>query len=103
MPDFTRIVQEAYEEILERPADPGGLAHYNERMNQGLSEAMLREVLLRSEEYAAKNTGGGMALHIEGNRFLNARNEVVIGSTTRTAGWDPLRWPARRIPSTWVT
>jgi hypothetical protein len=77
MPDFTPIINEAYQEILERPADPGGLAQYNQSMNQGLSEAMLRENLLRSAEYAAKNPDGGMTLHVEGNRFVNARDEVV--------------------------
>jgi len=77
MPDFTPIIQEAYQEILERLADPGGLASYNQRMNQGLSEAMLRETLLRSPEYAARNPERGMALHVEGNQFVNARGEVV--------------------------
>jgi hypothetical protein len=48
MPDFTPIVSDAYQEILERSPDPGGLAHFNERMNLGLSEAELREILLRS-------------------------------------------------------
>jgi hypothetical protein len=81
MPDFTPVIRDSYEEILERLPDPGGLAHYNGRMNEGLSEAALRELLLRSEEYAIKNPlpqpGAGMALHVDGNRFVNARNEVV--------------------------
>jgi hypothetical protein len=57
MPDFTPIIRIAYLEILEREPDPGGLAFYNSRMNAGLSEEELREILLRSEEYAAKNQG----------------------------------------------
>ena len=77
MPDFTPIIQEAYQEILQRPADPGGLAHYNQLMNQGLSEALLRESLLRSPEYATRNPERGMALHVESNQFVNARGEVV--------------------------
>ena len=52
---FGRIIEMAYEEILRREADPGGLSAYNERMKQGLTEAGLREELLRSEEYAIKN------------------------------------------------
>jgi hypothetical protein len=80
MPDFTLIIRDAYEEILERPPDPGGLAHFNERLNEGLSEATLREALLRSEEYAVKNplpSPGGMALRVDGNRFVDQRGEVV--------------------------
>jgi hypothetical protein len=57
MPDFTPIIRIAYQEILEREPDPGGLAFYNSRMNEGLSEADLRETLLRSVEYANKNQG----------------------------------------------
>ena len=41
--------------ILGRLPDPGGLANFNRLMNQGLSEAMMREALLRSPEYAEKN------------------------------------------------
>lgn len=55
MPDFSRIIRMAYVRILDREPDPGGLAHYNERMNGGTSEATIREVLLRSPEYAEKN------------------------------------------------
>ncbi len=55
MPNFRRIVSLAYLRILERPPDPGGLEHYNRLMNQGLTEAMMREALLRSPEYASNN------------------------------------------------
>lgn len=78
MPDFRPIIQEAYQEILERQADPGGLASYNQRMNEGLSEATLRENLLRSAEYAARNPDRGLSLHVEGNQFVNARGDVVV-------------------------
>lgn len=95
MPNFTRIVTDAYEEILERDPDPGGLAHFNERMNQGLSEAGLREVLLRSEEYAQKNPPpGSMDLRVDGNRFVDPRgNEVkplgaiVCCEDAKANGW----------------
>jgi hypothetical protein len=95
MPNFTRIVSDAYEEILERAPDPGGLAHFNDRMNQGLSEAELREALLRSEEYAQKNPPpGSMALRIDGNRFVDPRgNEVkplgaiVCCDDAKSNGW----------------
>jgi uncharacterized protein DUF4214 len=55
MPDFSRIIRMAYVRILAREPDPGGLAHYNGLMNGGTSEAAIREVLLRSPEYAEKN------------------------------------------------
>src|SRR5262249_40034049 len=55
MPNFSRIISLAYMRILERPPDPGGLDNYNRLMNDGLTEAMMRESLLRSAEYAAKN------------------------------------------------
>jgi len=55
VPDFSRIVFDAYEEILRRAPDPDGLTHYDRLMNQGLTEAQLREALLRSSEYTDQN------------------------------------------------
>ena len=55
MPDFSRIIRMAYLRILDREPDPGGLASYNGQMNGGMSEAAMRESLLRSSEYATKN------------------------------------------------
>ncbi|HSF17519.1 MAG TPA: DUF4214 domain-containing protein [Vicinamibacteria bacterium] len=55
MPDFTRVINLAYQRILGRPADPGGLDSYNRAMNAGLTEADMRESLLRSAEYADKH------------------------------------------------
>lgn len=55
MPDFGRIINLAYMRILGRPADPGGQESYDRLMNQGMTEAMMRESLLRSAEYAANN------------------------------------------------
>jgi Domain of unknown function (DUF4214) len=55
MPNFSRVITQAYVRILERPPDPGGLASYDDAMNQGMTEAMMREALIRSPEYAEKN------------------------------------------------
>jgi hypothetical protein len=55
VPNFSRIISLAYVRILERLPDPGGLENYNRLMNEGLSEALMRESLLRSPEYAVKN------------------------------------------------
>jgi hypothetical protein len=51
---FTYIIK-AYQEILGRPADPGGLESYNQNMKWGLREADMRESLIRSSEYDIKN------------------------------------------------
>ncbi len=58
MPDFSKIITLAYLRILGRLPDPGGLENYNRLMNSSLTEAMMRESLLRSAEYAQKNPGG---------------------------------------------
>lgn len=55
MPDFGRVITLAYTRILGRPPDPGGLENYNRLMNMGMTEAQMRESLIRSPEYASKN------------------------------------------------
>ena len=55
---FERIIVLAYKPILGRLPDEGGLAHYNDKMKNGMSEAEMRESLIRSEEYAVKNPEG---------------------------------------------
>ncbi|HSD28248.1 MAG TPA: DUF4214 domain-containing protein [Vicinamibacteria bacterium] len=55
MPSFAKVVREAYRDILAREPDPGGLASFNDAMNQGMTEALMREALIRSPEYAEKN------------------------------------------------
>ncbi len=55
MPDFGRIINLPYMRILGSPEDPGGQESYDRLMNQGMTEAMMREALLRSPEYAANN------------------------------------------------
>lgn len=55
VPDFSPVITLAYMRILGRPPDAGGLETYNRAMNSGLTEAQMRESLLRSGEYASKN------------------------------------------------
>ena len=82
MPDFSPIIADAYQEILERPPDAGGLAGYNAGMNQSMSEAEMRESLLRSPEYASRNPDPGISerlglnAHVPSNPILRdiARN-----------------------------
>jgi hypothetical protein len=52
----------AYEDILGRKADMNGLRAYNDRMKRGLTEAELREELLRSTEFANKHPLASSAL-----------------------------------------
>jgi len=72
VPDFSRVINLAYQRILGRPADPSGLDNYNRLMNAGLSEADMRESLLRSGEYADKNP----------NRLAAARSARSAGKKT---------------------
>jgi hypothetical protein len=83
MPDFSPIVSDAYREILDRAPDPGGLASWNRAMNDGLTEAGMREQLIRSAEYAQKHPdpSPAPALHVEGNQFVNA-----LGARVRLVG-----------------
>ena len=73
MPDFSRIISMAYLRILERLPDPGGLATYNDAMNAGLTEAMMRESLVRSAEYAERNPSPGPAARASAARTAPAR------------------------------
>ena len=73
MPDFSRIISMAYLRILERPPDAGGLAAYNNAMNAGLTEAMMRESLLRSPEYAQRHPSATAAARTTSRRKATRR------------------------------
>lgn len=90
MPNYKRIITKIYDEILGRPADPGGLDSWDKQMNAGKAEAEVREAFLRSEEYKTRFPsevtpppppppvpGGPMALRVQGNKFVNAGGAVV--------------------------
>jgi hypothetical protein len=47
----TRFIEEAYREVLGRPADPDGLAHYRRVLREGLSRSAVLLELMRSEEF----------------------------------------------------
>jgi hypothetical protein len=82
MPSFTRVIRDAYADVLAREPDPGGLADYNRAMNQGLSEADLRERLMRSREFALRFPDAqlpsrlGLNVHVPDDTILDdvARN-----------------------------
>lgn len=77
MPDFARVIRQAYGEILQREPDPGGLANFNGLMNAGMSEARMREALLRSPEFAVKNPAPdipsrlGLNVHVPSNAIID--------------------------------
>ncbi len=106
--DFTLIIQLAYREILQREPDPGGLAYYNQQMMGGMTEAAMRETLLRSAEFAKKHPGPSpspspspsptpvpspspappmAALRVVGNTFLPSIVGAAAGSGSISFGW----------------
>lgn len=84
--NFRKVIDQAYREILGRPADQGGSDSYNSAMNGGMTEAAMRESLLRSPEYATNNPEGGTVpppsgitpLRVVGNKFHNSAGEVKL-------------------------
>jgi hypothetical protein len=102
VPDFTPLVADAYHEILGRAPDPGGLADWNRHMNQGMSEADMREALLRSAEYAQlhPDPSPAPALHVEGNRFVNALGVPVrlLGAIVCCQDAKANGWPLVTLP-----
>ena len=76
MPSFAKVIREAYHDILAREPDPGGLADYDRSMKRGLSEADLRERLLRSRDFslrfpdASLATRLGINAHVPGDATL---------------------------------
>lgn len=82
MPDFTRVINLAYQRILGRPPDAGGLDNYNRLMNGGLTEAQMRESLLRSSEYARKNPGTAAAAATTSSQ-AKSRSKKKAGTRAR--------------------
>ncbi len=72
MPNFSRVISLAYVRILGHRPDPGGLDSFNESMNQGMTEAAMREALVRSPEYAEKNPDVALAAARPGSRTRKA-------------------------------
>jgi hypothetical protein len=81
VPDFSRVIDLAYHRILGRPADPSGLENYNRLMNAGLTEAEMREALLRSGEYAGKNPE-----RLAARRAVGRSTKKKTKKTTRGSG-----------------
>ncbi len=55
--DVDRIIQRAYQDVLDREPDQVGLREYRRRMiDDGWSEAQVRDSLRRSAEFRERNT-----------------------------------------------
>jgi hypothetical protein len=87
MPDFARVIRDAYAEILERDADAAGLASYNGQMNGGMSEAAMREALLRSPEFASRNPDADLPSRLGLN--VHIPSDPMTDDVTRGLG---MRW-----------
>jgi hypothetical protein len=83
VPDFTRVINQAYVRILGRPVDPGGLESYNRAMNQSLTEAQMRESLVRSSEYALKNPDVAARAAVSGRRKKSKKKKSSNKSAAR--------------------
>ena len=77
--DDVAFVQAAYEVVLGRPADPGGLARYSELLQQGLSKLHVLRALYRSPE------GQRMGSALPGLKSAVSRYEKARAGTLR--GW----------------
>jgi len=87
MPSFASVIREAYAEVLAREPDPGGLAHYDRAMNQGLSEAGLRELLLRSREFALRFPDAQLASRLGLNAHVP--DDTILDEIARDLG---IKW-----------
>ncbi len=83
MPDFSPIITQAYVRILGRAPDPGGLSGWNRNMNDGLSEAAMREALLRSAEYAQKHPERASARTRGGRAAPTTRGKARVRARSR--------------------
>jgi hypothetical protein len=54
----THIIALAYQQVLGRAADEGGIKNYDDLLSRGMSEADMRNDLMRSEEFDNKFGGG---------------------------------------------
>jgi hypothetical protein len=52
---YAKVVRMAYLDILGRLPDPGGLDFYDRALEAGMTEAEMRERMMRSEEFKKKN------------------------------------------------
>jgi hypothetical protein len=86
------IVRRAYQDILGRDPDPGGLRTYTGNIvNEGWSEWDVRNALRRSDEYAAT---GGAALRFRtasADRIIRRAYQDILGREPDAVGMDNYR------------
>ena len=49
---FEHVIRQAYLDILRREPDELGMVHYSKLLVEGLTEATMRESMMRSDEFA---------------------------------------------------
>jgi hypothetical protein len=90
--NHSHVIHQAYQELLNRTADPGGLTTYNDHMNAGMTEAEMRQSLINSSEFHNKFPGSEgppppppppgpgvlSPLAVNGNKFANATGLVKL-------------------------
>ena len=84
MPSFAKLIRDAYEEVLAREPDAGGLADLNRSMNQGLSEADMRESLLRSREFSLRFPDASLPLRLALNAHVP--EDAILDDIRRNLG-----------------
>jgi len=84
MTSFAKVIRAAYADVLAREPDPGGLAAYDRSMNQGLSEADLRELLLRSREFSLRFPDAQLALRLGLNAHVP--EDAILDDIRRNLG-----------------
>lgn len=87
MPDFSHVIRLAYEDILGREPDEGGLAHYNQLMDTGMDEAAMRESLLRSPEFAFRYPDPAWASRLGLN--VHMPSQAILADVANELG---IRW-----------
>jgi len=87
VPRFAKVIREAYQDILARDPDPGGLAEYERSMRRGLREAELRERLLRSRDFALRFPDAGLGARLGINAHVPA--DPILDDIRHGLG---LRW-----------
>ena len=81
------VVRRAYEDILGREPDPGGLRSYTDKMiREGWSERDVREALRNSPEYASMDRRTASA-----DRIIQRAYREILGRDPDPSGMDSYR------------
>ena len=82
------LVKLAYQAVLRRPADPGGLATYTQALNEGRTAAWLLETFMASDEYRALDQAPTLAASFPLDSAPPMQVETTCDPTLLQALWD---------------